>query len=77
MYFKNEKHKAIYLSLKQKMEKEQAVLNKLVSEVGWALIGESSFTIDVLNASISATKEKLAEYEKQIPQAYKEYTDKN
>ena len=69
--------KAIYLSLKQKMEKEQAVLNKLVSEVGRALIGESSFTIDVLNASISATKEKLAEYEKQIPQAYKEYTDKN
>lgn len=77
MYFKNEKHKAIYLSLKQKMEKEQAVLNKLVSEVGRALIGESSFTIDVLNASISATKEKLEEYEKQIPQAYKEYTDKN
>ena len=38
MYFKNEKHKAIYLSLKQKMEKEQAVLNKLVSEVGRALI---------------------------------------
>lgn len=70
-------HKAIYLSLKQKTEKEQAVLNKLVSEVGRALIGESSFTIDVLNASISATKEKLAEYEKQIPQAYKEYTDKN
>ena len=69
--------KAIYLSLKQKTEKEQAVLNKLVSEVGRALIGESSFTIDVLNASISATKEKLAEYEKQIPQAYKEYTDKN
>ena len=69
--------KAIYLSLKQKMEKEQAVLNKLLSEVGRALIGESSFTIDVLNASISATKEKLAEYEKQIPQAYKEYTDKN
>ena len=69
--------KAIYLSLKQKTEKEQAVLNKLVSEVGRALIGESPFTIDVLNASISATKEKLAEYEKQIPQAYKEYTDKN
>ena len=33
--------------------------------------------MDVLNASISAAKEKLAEYEKQIPQAYKEYTDKN
>lgn len=69
--------KAIYLSLKQKTEKEKAVLNKLVSEVGRALIGESSFTIEVLNASISATKEKLEEYEKQIPQAYKEYTDKN
>ena len=69
--------KEIYLSLKQKMDKEQTVLNKLVSEVGRALIGESAFTIDVLNASISATKEKLAEYEKQIPQAYKEYTDKN
>ncbi len=48
-----------------------------MSEVGRALIGESLFTIGVLNASISATKEKLAEYEKQIPQAYKEYTDKN
>lgn len=69
--------KESYLSLKQKMDKEQTVLNKLVSEVGRALIGESAFTIDVLNASISATKEKLAEYEKQIPQAYKEYTDKN
>lgn len=69
--------KEIYLSLKQKMDKEQTVLNKLVGEVGRALIGESAFTIDVLNASISATKEKLAEYEKQIPQAYKEYTDKN
>lgn len=69
--------KEIYLSLKQKMDKEQTVLNKLVGEVGRALIGESAFTIDVLNASISATKKKLAEYEKQIPQAYKEYSDKN
>lgn len=69
--------KSVYLSLKQKTEKEQAVLSKLVGEVGRALIGESSFTVDVLNASISAAKEKLAEYEKQIPQAYKEYTDKN
>ena len=69
--------KEIYLSLKQKMDKEQTVLNKLVGEVGRALIGESAFTIDVLNASISATKEKLAEYEKKMPQAYKEYTDKN
>ena len=69
--------KSVYLSFKQKMEKEQAVLSKLVGEVGRALIGESSFTVDVLNASISAAKEKLAEYEKQIPQAYKEYTDKN
>ena len=69
--------KSVYLSLKQKMEKEQAVLSKLVGEVGRALIGESLFTVDVLNASISAAKEKLSEYEKQIPQAYKEYTDKN
>ena len=69
--------KEIYLSLKQKMDKEQTVLNKLIGEVGRALIGESAFTIDVLNASISATKEKLAEYEKQIPQVNKEYTDKN
>lgn len=38
------------------MDKEQTVLNKLVGEAGRALIGESAFTIDVLNASISATK---------------------
>ncbi len=51
--------KEIYLSIKQKMDKEQPVLNKLVSKEGRALIGKSAFTIDVLNASISATKEQL------------------
>lgn len=68
--------KEIYIALKQRLEKEQSVLNKLISEVGKALSGESAFTIDILNASINASKAKITELEERLPLLYKEYSDK-
>ena len=38
--------------------------------------GESAFTIDILNASITASKAKIAELEERLPLLYKEYSDK-
>lgn len=68
--------KEVYTALKQRLEKEQGVLNKLIAEVGKALSGESAFTIDILNASITASKAKIAELEERLPLLYKEYSDK-
>lgn len=51
-------------------------MNKLIAEVGKALSGESAFTIDIFNASITASKSKIAELEERLPLLYKEYSDK-
>ena len=50
-------------------------MQKLVKEIGKALIGESKFTVELLNQSISATKDKIAELEEKIPIALQDYQD--
>ena len=65
--------KEIYNSLTKDYIKEQDIMKKLVEEVGKALIGESKFSVELLNQSISSSKEKLAELERKMPIALKDY----
>ena len=66
--------KDAYNALLKQFQKEQDILAKLIDEVGKALIGESNFTVDLLNQSITSSK-KMSLLEAKIPVALKEYTD--
>ena len=47
-------------------------MQKLIESVGEVMIGaSSSFTIETLNAAINAAKEKIAHFERLIPEALK------
>ena len=67
--------KEIYNELNSEYEKEQGVMQRLVKEIGKALIGESKFTVELINQSISATKDKIAELEEKIPITLQDYQD--
>ena len=67
--------KNAYNALQKQYQKEQDILAKLIDEVGKALIGESTFTVDLLNQSITSAKERMSVLEAKMPIALKEYTD--
>lgn len=61
-----------YNRLLREYEREQQILQKLVESVGEVIIGaSSSFTIETLNAAINTAKEKIARFERLIPEALK------
>ena len=61
--------KRYYSGLLKEYEKEQSILQKLIEEVGKAMIGESKLSLEIINESINIQKEKIARLEKQIPEA--------
>jgi len=67
-----------YNRLLKEYEREQQILQKLIESVGEVMIGVSSaFTIETLNAAINAAKEKMARFERLIPEALKSVNDEN
>ena len=60
--------KKYYAGLVKEYGKQQMALQKLIEEIGQAMIGESRFTMEVLNQSITLQKAKLEKLEKEIPQ---------
>lgn len=69
--------KAYYAELQKAYQKEQKKMEKLVEEVGKALIGESDFSVEVLNESIRLSKAAIAEYERKIPETLKELNNQH
>ncbi len=61
--------KRYYSGLLKEYEKEKSVLQKLIEEVGRAMIGESILSLDIINQSINIQKEKITRLENQIPEA--------
>ena len=69
--------KDIFNSLKKDYLKEQDIMKKLIDEVGKALIGESKFSVELLNQSIGSSKDKMAELERKMPAALQEYQNES
>ncbi|MDE7169256.1 MAG: recombinase family protein, partial [Mucispirillum sp.] len=64
-----------YNALLKEYDREQAIMKKLIESVGQAVIGESTFSLETLNAAINAEKEKMARIAQLIPQALKTVND--
>ncbi len=69
--------KKVYDSLQSQLKTEQKRLTTLIAEIGKALVGESNFSVDILNESIKLAKQKIEEIEKEIPKATSEYENEN